>query len=215
MSNIVYIGRKNRLVGKTVFEILAQLKNFGVGRILIRNSFKEAHPNEEIFYKVHDVEPQMDSELAYGRVWVEEVFKGKRFPKIREIYPQLPDYDLVPRHLEPDWSKFPVLGSATDHIKILPKYYDVPPVMAGYINRKRLGFFPNIHLKGLCKEVDGYDRQSLKHHRVLRKYPFQSEDPKEFDYWYKIADEENGEKANIPSERLINPKFKEGIQPVQ
>lgn len=211
-SNIVYIGRRNRLCGKRVFEILARLKNFGVGRVLVRNSFKEEYPGEEIFYKIHEVDPQMDDELAHGRIWVEEVFKGRKYPKIREIQPYHPDYALVPKHLEPDFDKFPILGKDLDHLKLLPKYYDTPPVMAEYINRKRLGFFPNINLTGLKKEVDGYDRDSLKQFRVLSKYPMQVEDREEFDYWYRTADEDNGEKPTVPSERIYLDKYKEGIR---
>lgn len=215
MSKTVYIGRKNRLVGKTIFEILCRLRGFGIGRILTRNSLKEEWSGEDNFYRIYDVEPQMDEELFFGRVWVHEIFRSRRYPNVREIQPYHPDYELIPKHLEPNWESYPLLGRDTDHVKIVPREISVPPVMAEYMNRRKLGFFPNITLKDLNKERDGYDRESLKSFNVPSVYPLQEEDPEEFSYWYRIAEE--GEQPNYPKEgsKLVYPPYREGIGKVE
>ena len=51
MPRTIYIGRKSDMVGKSVFQILANLKNFGVGRVLQRNMFNSKFP-EPTYYKV-------------------------------------------------------------------------------------------------------------------------------------------------------------------
>lgn len=66
MSEIVkLIGRKTDFKGKTLWEIVGNLKNFGVGRVVVRNMFErypeksfmrilkvEAAPNEVRFFKI-------------------------------------------------------------------------------------------------------------------------------------------------------------------
>lgn len=90
----------------------------------------------------------MDQELKFGRCWVEEVFRGKKYPSLREIKTYHPDYSLLPRHLEPDFDTFPLLGSEKSNLKVLPRTYKCPPVMAEYFNRRKLGAFPNLYIKG-------------------------------------------------------------------
>lgn len=51
MTRIIYIGAKKPHCGKTVYEILANLKNFGVGRILQRNMWNAKY-SEPSYYKV-------------------------------------------------------------------------------------------------------------------------------------------------------------------
>ncbi len=54
----VYIGRRNFYLGKTLWEIVGNLKNFGVGRILVRSKF-ERYP-EVSFVRILRAEPLMD-----------------------------------------------------------------------------------------------------------------------------------------------------------
>ena len=208
----IYYGKKTKYCGKRAFEILTRLKNFGIGRVLQRNMLEEEFPDEPTYYQVVDVEPQMDEELAHGRLWVREVHRGKMYPKLREIFPWHPDYSLVPKHQEPDFSKFPVLGEDKSLQQVLPATYDVPPLMAQYMNRKRLGVFPNIYLKGLDVQKHGYDMESLKKFTIPRRYKLQQEDPEEFDYHYRIAGP--GEEVTVPTQRIICEKFNIGIQPI-
>lgn len=210
MPRTIYLGKKSLLHAKSAYEILTNLKNFGVGRYLLRDSLCKEHP-EPSFYVVRHVEPQMDEKLLYGRIWVEEVLRGWKYPKIREITPWLHDYKLIAKHEEPDLSKFPVLGVDKSNVATLPKNYSVPPVMAEYFNRKKLGFFPNIYLKGLNKVKHGYDAESLIKFTVPRKYPEES-DPEEFEYRFRIADEDSGEKPTLEMKKFIHDRFLTGVQ---
>lgn len=54
MPIIKYIGRKTDFKGKTLWEIVGSLKNFGVGRIVVRSMF-ERYP-EKSFMKILKVE---------------------------------------------------------------------------------------------------------------------------------------------------------------
>lgn len=67
MGRTVYIGRKSAHLGKTAFQILMRLKNFGIGRMLTRHEF-DAFP-EPSFHVVKKVAPFMDPELKFGTIW--------------------------------------------------------------------------------------------------------------------------------------------------
>lgn len=54
MSVVKLIGRKNDFHGKTLWEIVGNLKNFGVGRVVVRNMF-ERYP-EKSFMRILKVE---------------------------------------------------------------------------------------------------------------------------------------------------------------
>lgn len=52
---IKLIGRTNNFSGKTLWEIVGNLKNFGVGRVIVRNVFQR-YP-EPTYMKIMKVEP--------------------------------------------------------------------------------------------------------------------------------------------------------------
>ena len=54
-----YIGRPTTFRGKYLFEILRNLKNFGVGRVVVRSLY-ERYP-EPCYYTVRAVQPEMDA----------------------------------------------------------------------------------------------------------------------------------------------------------
>ena len=58
----VYIGRRNFYLGKTLWEIVGNLKNFGVGRILVRSKF-ERYP-EVSYARILRAEPLMDKVIV-------------------------------------------------------------------------------------------------------------------------------------------------------
>lgn len=57
----VYIGRTTYFKGKTLWEILGNLKNFGVGRVVIRNRFIEQYP-ERSYIRIKEVRPEPNPE---------------------------------------------------------------------------------------------------------------------------------------------------------
>lgn len=52
-----YVGKTSNQCGKTLWEILGNLKNFGVGRIIVRNQDVLKYP-EVCFMKILKVEPK-------------------------------------------------------------------------------------------------------------------------------------------------------------
>lgn len=49
-----YVGKKTKYVGKTLWEILGNLKDFGVGRIIVRNTYANNF-KEPCYMKVLEV----------------------------------------------------------------------------------------------------------------------------------------------------------------
>ena len=52
---VKYIGRTTDFKGKTLWEIVGNLKNFGVGRAIIRNRFAQRY-SEPTYHKILKVE---------------------------------------------------------------------------------------------------------------------------------------------------------------
>lgn len=214
MPRVIYIGRTSKHHGKRVYEILSNLKNFGIGRILASKTTLDRYPEALSYCVVKKVAPQMDDDLAFGRIWVEEVFRGKKFPQLRELETHHPDYKLIPRDEEAEFLKGyenpPVYGEDPTDVQVLPKYFKVPPLMAEFLNRKKLGIRPNVYLKGLNRETHGYDKESLIQFKIPFKYP--EEDTDWFRWRYRVADEDNGEKPTVENNRFIHKRFLEGIR---
>lgn len=78
MPRLSYIGNYNVLAeGKVLFEILAQLRNFGIGRIVTKNEWLRRWPAQPSYLKIRKVEPKMDRWLSRGKVLAEWVYRGK------------------------------------------------------------------------------------------------------------------------------------------
>lgn len=133
MGRIVYIGRPTPYVGKTAFYYLANLKNFGVGRMLTQNEFAEFP--EPSFHIVKRVRTYINPELKIGKIWCESVIRGKRLPgeRLLEIGYR-PDFRLVPKDEEEEYLKYPI-ENLGDNPNILPKYYTIPPLMKEFMKR--------------------------------------------------------------------------------
>ena len=55
---IQYVGRTTYCEGKRLYDMLCRLKNFGVGRIVVRNHYLERYP-EPTYYVIGKVMPDM------------------------------------------------------------------------------------------------------------------------------------------------------------
>lgn len=58
MSQVIkYVGKKSKHTGKTLWELLGNLENFGVGRIVVRNEQLKAYakPSEPCYMKILEV----------------------------------------------------------------------------------------------------------------------------------------------------------------
>lgn len=145
------IGRTTDFKGKTLWEIVGNLKNYGVGRIVIRNMFQrykepcfmrivkvEAAPNEVrnfsllslICYFMKCISFQFFQAVRKVHVVVEEVFRGVKVPEPVPIFrtSYKADYILIPKDKEKEF-----VGSMefSDKVnsKILPKEIDFPPLL--------------------------------------------------------------------------------------
>lgn len=130
----IYIGRKNYFYGKTIWQILANLKNFGVGRMVTRNILSK-YP-EPSYHIIKAVEPRMDEGLLFGTVHCETVFRGKRLPGVRKFTDGYkPDFKLIPKDEEQEFLKGHEVRPMGEVKEILPKYYSVPPLMKEFLVR--------------------------------------------------------------------------------
>ncbi|XP_021181492.3 uncharacterized protein LOC110370087 [Helicoverpa armigera] len=129
---IKYVGRTTDFKGKTLWEIVGSLKNFGVGRIIVRSVF-ERYP-EPCFMKIVKVEACPDEERRRVRIWVEKTFRGRKLPNLTEIYrtSYKPDYKLIPKNEEA--KLLASVEKVHDYPEvILPSRYEMPPLMKKFI----------------------------------------------------------------------------------
>ncbi|XP_072760895.1 small ribosomal subunit protein mS34 [Anoplolepis gracilipes] len=130
---IKLIGRTTDFKGKPLWEILGNLKNFGVGRLVVRNRFQR-YP-EACYMKILKVaamplpdEPYTDRKIM---VLVEKVFRGYKNPKPVQLDSATykADYILIPKdqeHLYLENTRLP-------EKKILPRTTDLPPLLSQII----------------------------------------------------------------------------------
>ncbi|KAL1506824.1 hypothetical protein ABEB36_006114 [Hypothenemus hampei] len=127
-----YIGRTHDFRGKSLWEILGNLKNFGVGRIVARNIL-ERYP-EPSYIKILKVEtlPHPENESPDNqrkiRVLVEQTFRGKTspVPVLMERISYKPDFKLIPKDEEANYCK--KIESVKD-TRILPRTMEFPPLL--------------------------------------------------------------------------------------
>ncbi|KAK5642213.1 hypothetical protein RI129_008380 [Pyrocoelia pectoralis] len=135
---IKYIGKSIDFKGKTLWEILGNLKNFGVGRIIARNMF-ERYP-EPSYIKIMKVEtvpnPETNTpdDMRKVRVWCENTFRGRKFPELYEVFATSykADYKLIPKYEEAEYCK---CDNPRVHNKVLPKTTSFPPLLRELIMR--------------------------------------------------------------------------------
>lgn len=61
-QTIKYVGKQTPHVGKTLWEILGNLDNFGVGRIIVRNlQQKKSEPSKPCYMKVLEVQAEPEN----------------------------------------------------------------------------------------------------------------------------------------------------------
>ncbi|XP_014279247.1 small ribosomal subunit protein mS34 [Halyomorpha halys] len=133
---IKYIGRTTDFCGKPLWEILGNLKNFGVGRLVKRHVF-DRYPEPSFFRIVKveavEIEPGVDRRV---RAWVEKVFRGRRYPKLIELHrvSYKADYRLISKTDEKAlWDK---VSSFQSEVKVLPSSKPFPPLLTELIKEE-------------------------------------------------------------------------------
>lgn len=156
--SVKLIGRTTNLYGKTLWEIIGNLGNAGIGRLITRNSYNRYE--EPSFFKIISVEPTaqivrisniyicrlklLNNNSVYlflqeGKprkviVHVEKIFRAKRYKEPIEIYSvsYKPDYRLIPKDEEQLW--WDRLANCKPREKIVPGSIELPPLMRVYKN---------------------------------------------------------------------------------
>lgn len=129
MTTIIkYVGRTTNFKGKSLWEIVGNLRNFGVGRYVIRSAFQR-YP-EPCYMRILKVEALPDEENRKVRVYVERVFRGLRYEKPIELESTSykTDYQLMPI----DWTP-PALPEVK--IREVKGTIELPPLLMEYIKR--------------------------------------------------------------------------------
>ncbi|CAJ0955071.1 unnamed protein product, partial [Mesorhabditis belari] len=87
--------------GKYIWEILAQLRNFGVGRLVTKSEWGRKWPDQASYLRIQRVAPSMDRWLFNGRLWGEWIYRGRNLG-IYEFAHDLnrSDWQLIHRHDE-------------------------------------------------------------------------------------------------------------------
>ncbi|XP_014296840.1 28S ribosomal protein S34, mitochondrial [Microplitis demolitor] len=132
-----YIGRTTDFCGKPLWEILGNLKNYGVGRLVIRNRFTR-YP-EPCYYKilkvaalpnpVNKIRPTFINNILERSciALCEKVFRGKKFHLLVQIdgASYKADYQLVPKDEE-----YKYLNATTSKPEVIySKTMELPPLL--------------------------------------------------------------------------------------
>uniref|UniRef100_A0AC35UCK9 39S ribosomal protein L18, mitochondrial n=1 Tax=Rhabditophanes sp. KR3021 TaxID=114890 RepID=A0AC35UCK9_9BILA len=111
--------------GKFMFEILCQLRNMGVGRIVTRTDWIKKWPTESSYIKIVKARPTMDPWQQQGTLWAEWIFRGHNLG-IYEFSNDLnrSDWKLVPKNEET------TLLSNSNKMEevVFPKTFPLPPL---------------------------------------------------------------------------------------
>ncbi|XP_054288439.1 28S ribosomal protein S34, mitochondrial-like [Macrosteles quadrilineatus] len=140
MPKIIKIGPSTKYVGKTLWEILGNLRNLGVGRI-VRRSIYERYP-EPTYYRILKVDtlppPQKTDDARKVRAYTERVFRGRKFEKIYEICQEswAPDFTLVPKSEEKALLE-KAEASVYLNKKTVPQTISFPPLLKELIIQDR------------------------------------------------------------------------------
>ncbi|XP_037933517.1 uncharacterized protein LOC119668162 [Teleopsis dalmanni] len=133
---IKLIGRKTDFRGESLWDVLSNLRNFGVGRLVIRNMFQR-YP-EPCYYKILNVEafpaPTNPHEPRKSIVTVEKTWRGVTSPKPVTIFSTSYkcDYELVPKEEEGKY----LSNSKKIEEKILPNKIDMPPLLREFVTQE-------------------------------------------------------------------------------
>ena len=126
---IEYLGNKDFLgEGKNLLEVLCQVRELGVGRVVTKGEWGRRFPTQPSFVRVTEVEPAMDRWQWHGKVWGEWTFRGRPlglFLFTKDL--DRPDWHLIHRRHE---ASFMDLSGAEPYVpKPLPATLPLPPLL--------------------------------------------------------------------------------------
>lgn len=180
MPTVHYYGKTTKFIGKTLFEILSNLRNFGINRMLIKQEESILHPGKISYYIVKKVEPVMDEKLQEGCIYAERIFKGARVPGLVFVDDSSwhTDWQLIPRHEE---SKYRIENPPVYEREAMnPNPLQVPPLMDAFLKR-------HFKLKGVSV----------------------SNEPMKIPLDYYIGDIDLGVDVSQPIKTMLNERFRQ------
>ncbi|XP_076242033.1 mitochondrial ribosomal protein S34 [Calliopsis andreniformis] len=134
---IKYIGRTTTYKGKPLWEILGNLKNFGVGRMVIRSQHERY--SEPCYMKILKVAalPNTSKNLHDPRkvmVLVQKIFRGKTIetPVQIDSASYKADYVLIPKDQEAQYLN----ATGRPSCKIMPRTVELPPLLKELVIRQ-------------------------------------------------------------------------------
>lgn len=136
---IKYIGRTTSFKGKTLWEILGNLKHFGVGRMVIRNKFQR-YP-EPCFMRILKIAtlPAPNKEQAPHEerkivALIQNTFRGKTCaPEQIDGCTYKADFILIPKDEEQKYMRY----SDTCKLRIVPRTVGYPPLLKEILIRQQ------------------------------------------------------------------------------
>ena len=136
---IARIGEPTIYKGKALFKILANLRDFGRGRIIYRTSDYHHYPDKIHFMRILHAQPLMDADTLEGNVVVERVFQSLRHrePVVISGIVHKPDFRLVAKDGEDEfcqWDKVRDYDPAVDAEK-RPRHMEMPPLLRKVVER--------------------------------------------------------------------------------
>jgi len=146
-TTIKYVGRTTNFKGKSMWEIVGNLKNFGIGRYVVRQTFQR-YP-EPSYMRILKVEALPYEENRKCRVYIERVFRGYRHDRPIELESTSykTDYLLMPK----DWVPPPLPEIQERKVS---SAIELPPLLKHIIKmEKGLEDIPPIPLK-ICRTIN-------------------------------------------------------------
>ncbi|XP_058462638.1 small ribosomal subunit protein mS34 [Malaya genurostris] len=142
MSVIKYIGRTTDFKGKPLWEIVGNLKNFGVGRVVVRSMF-ERYP-EPSYMRIVKVQALPNEDIRKVRVTVEKTFRGRTYPKlvVIESVSYKADYRLLPKHEEESYCR-----TVERQEGIVSREIELPPLLREFVHKETGKINPKIPVK--------------------------------------------------------------------
>jgi len=131
--SIKYVGRTTDFRGNNLWDIVSNLRNFGVGRVVVRSMFERYE--EKSFMRILQVEalpePAADSQQQRKvKVLMDKVFRGEQFdkPVWVSIASYKADFRLLSKKEEASYCKI-----AKREEKIIAPYMEFPPLLKEFV----------------------------------------------------------------------------------
>ncbi|MCP9260775.1 28S ribosomal protein S34, mitochondrial [Dirofilaria immitis] len=127
VPNIRYIGNYDiNAQGKFLWEILCQLRNLGVGRIVTKNEWARKWPKQPSYLKIVRACPAMDRWLLRGKLWADWTYRGINLG-LYEFSTDLArsDWRLIHKHEEDEFIKCDSPMKPIEYPKTMP----LPPYL--------------------------------------------------------------------------------------